>query len=231
MKLSRRQLASVSRGDAAGPCLDEHVIERAARFELGAGEREHVVDHLISCTHCVEAVKTVRALEGWANEAARELRPPALRRPRVYAIAALFIVAIAAGALWVSHRPGVPDPDTLRGPEANRLLLAATPRHEARLPTPPEVLSIAGAAGPDERYVVTLYDSALAPIWRSAEGTSTSFGLPESVRRRLGAGQRYYWQITEVQGVSDRAWPLLSFELVVETDAGEMNDSTGSERR
>lgn len=219
MKLSRRQLASASRGDAAGPCLDEQKIQRAARSELGAGEREPVVDHLIACAHCAEAVKMVGALEGWANEAAGELQPPAPRRTRRYAIAALFIVAIGAGALWVSVRPGVPDPDALRGPEANQLLLAATPRDGARLHTPPEALSIAGVAGPDERYVVTLYDSALAPIWRSAEGTSTSFGLPESVRRQLGAGQRYYWRIAEVQGVSDRAWPLLSFELIVAPDA------------
>lgn len=219
MKLSRRQLASASRGDAAGPCLDEHEIQRAARSELGAGEREHVVHHLIACTHCAEAVKMVRALEGWASKAAGEQRPPAPRRSMRYAIAALFIFAIAAGALWVSVRPGVPDPDVLRGPEANRLLLAATPRDGARLHTPPETLSIAGVAGPDERYVVTLYDSALAPIWRSAEGTSTSFGLPEPVRRRLVAGERYYWRVAEVQGVSDRAWPLLSFELVVAPDA------------
>ena len=219
MKLSRRQLASALRDDAAGPCLDEQEIQRAARSELVAGEREHVVDHLIACTHCAEAVKMVRALEGWASEAAGEHRPPAPRRSMRYAIAALFTFAIAAGALWVSVRPGVPDPDVLRGPGANRLLLAATPLDGARLHTPPEVLSIAGGAGPDERYVVTLYDSAMAPNWRSAEGTSTSFGLPEPVRRRLGAGQRYYWRVAEVQGVSDRAWPLLSFELVVAPDA------------
>ena len=172
-----------------------------------------------------EAVKLARSLEGWADEAAGKLRPPAPRPTWRYAIAALFIVAVAAGALWVSHHPGIPDPDALRGPEANRLLLAATPRDGARLHTPPEALSIPGAAGPDERYVVTLYDSALVPIWRSAEGTSTSFPLPESVRRQLGAGQRYYWRVAEVQGVSDRDWPLLSFELVVEADAVEMDDS------
>jgi hypothetical protein len=227
MKLSRRQLASAWRGDAAGPCLDKQEIQRAARSELGAGERERVVDHLVGCAPCAETVKMVRALDGWAGEAAGEQRPQATRRRMRYAIAALFIVTIAAGALWVSLRSGVPDPDAFRGPEANRLLLATTPRDGARLRTPPEALSITGVAGPDERYIVTLYDGGMAPIWRSAEGTSTSFVLPESVRNRLGAGQRYYWRVTEVQGVSDRDWPLITFELIVAPDADEPNDPGG----
>jgi hypothetical protein len=96
-----------------------------------------------------------------------------------------------------------------------------SPRDGEKLHEPPQTLSVSVSTDSGSRFVVTLFDSDLAPIWRSEEGSFLVFELPASVRDGLQMGRRYHWRVSEVQGSSDRTWPLWSFELVGDAEPAE----------
>ncbi len=224
MKLGKEQLGLASRrgARAGGACLSDEVVQRAARGELESDERDKVIDHLISCSDCAEAVQVVRSLNGWAREAAGEKirrRIVPFEKRRLLAFAAVALLAVATGIVWETQRRGVaPRPEVLRGPDASQPTVELSPRDGEKLHEPPQTLSVLVPPDPGSRYVTTLFDSDLAPIWRSEESGSLVFEVPALVRNGLKVGRCYHWRVAEVQGSSGRTWPLWSFELVGHDD-------------
>ena len=123
MKLNSEELRSVYQRETArsnrrstSDCLTEDILARAVAGELDQSEREHVGDHLASCSDCAKEFRATKPVKSWADDNAGA-RPVRFYLP--YAIAAsLFVVSLLLGALLI-----------LKSRENQRLVAEANNRH------------------------------------------------------------------------------------------------------
>jgi len=202
--------------DADG-CLDDGGLERAARGTLESAERSEVVDHLIRCSQCSQAVQVLRELEDWADDAGTSVsRSPApasvpfLKRPatRYLALAAVLVLASGLGALW----QGSAGPTTMVSRGAPQLGLAVTPTDGSLLNTAPKQLAWRTESG-ENLFRVTIYDAESTLVWRSDQITDSEINVPPAVRARLTRPGLYYWRVTGLREVAEHSGPLMTFEI------------------
>jgi len=224
MKVRNDQLQTLWR-DATEPrtahvcdCLDDEVLERAARGTLKDTERSVVIDHLVGCSHCSQAVQARRELSSWAVDAQSILSKsqhsvlvPFSRRPvaRYLALAAVLVLATGLGALWRSSAR--PTSVILRGKP--QIGMAVTPADGSLLESAPERLSWTAESG-EPLYTVAIFDQESTIVWRSTQITGADITLPPDIKDRLGRPGRYYWRVTGIRGVVENSGPLMTFDIV-----------------
>jgi len=210
--------ATALRAPDSTACLDDVVLERAARGRLLEKERHEVVDHLVSCSDCSQAVKVLRELESWAHDTGaivHQARGPRLvpftRYPamRIVALAAVLVMAAGLGALWRTFD----GPATAVSRGVRQMGMAVEPVDDSVLNAAPLRLTWALESG-DVLYRVMVYDAESTLLWRSAEITGAAVDLSPDLRTRLAVPGRYYWRVVGVSGVVERFGPLMSFEVV-----------------
>jgi hypothetical protein len=76
----RQLYQEMHRTKSAAGCLDEQQLVRAASGDLTRAEREQVMDHLGTCSRCVEEYRALESLKPWADQAARFLEPDTTAR-------------------------------------------------------------------------------------------------------------------------------------------------------
>ncbi len=130
MKLKEEELRKLYQEQTAHPehqrvsCLDSETLLWASTGELSQPERERMVDHLITCSHCAEEYRLVRSLQPWAEQVAATevvIQPPPRKEERVerprdswwrrltavaparlsYAMAAVFLIVSLALGAWI----------------------------------------------------------------------------------------------------------------------------------
>lgn len=188
-------------------CRYEDLIDRYLLDKLKPEEQADFEEHYFICRSCFdkmteqdEVVRILRkegvlraptaALAGSASSHAD--RPFALFTPRRWAAVGVSAAAVVAAAWFLIPRGGTPPPplvlsgdETVRG--ASLTVLAPT-GDVAGIPA----LLEWKAAGEDIEYRVTL--AGKVPLM-AASTTETRLALPEDVRARMKAGEKYFWQV------------------------------------
>lgn len=123
-ELYQRETARSARG-SSGDCLTHDMLARASAGELNQAEREHIADHLATCSDCAKEYRAISSLKSWANDLSADTcvrpapmpasdngkhrsiainpgsRPVSFYFPYAVAAAAL-ILSLALGALLIS---------------------------------------------------------------------------------------------------------------------------------
>lgn len=139
MKLNSEELRSLyqqetarSNRRSASDCLTEDVLARAVAGELSESEREHVADHVATCSDCAKEFRALKPIKAWTEEntGARTIPFPVKANVRPgrplsfyfpYAVAAASLVlSLALGALLIT-----------RSRENQRLIAEVNNRHSA----------------------------------------------------------------------------------------------------
>ncbi len=188
-------------------CRYEDLIDKYLLDKLKPEEQADFEEHYFICRSCfaklTERDEIVRILrkEGvlsapdpsrLAAAGARTDRSHVFFTPRRWAAVGVSVAAVAAAAWFLIPRAGAPPPPlVLSGDETVRgaALTALAPSGDVE--AIPSLLEWK-AAGEDIEYRVTL--AGKVPLMAAAT-TETRLTLPEDVRARMKAGEKYFWQV------------------------------------
>jgi hypothetical protein len=188
-------------------CRYEDLIDRYLLDKLKPEEQADFEEHYFICRSCFaklterdEIVRILRkegVLQAPETASAGSVSPHADRpfaffTPRRWAAVGVSVAAVAAAAWFLIPRAGTPPPPlVLSGDETVRgaSLTALAPSGDvAGIPA----LLEWKAAGENIEYKITL--AGKVPLM-AASTMETYLTLPESVRARMKAGEKYFWQV------------------------------------
>jgi len=188
-------------------CRYEDLIDRYLLDKLKPEEQADFEEHYFICRSCfskmTERDEIVRILrkEGVlqapepapaGSALAHADRPFAFFTPRRWAAVGVSVAAVAAAAWFLIPRAGTPPPPlVLSGDETVRGASLAALAPTGDVAGIPALLEWK-AAGEDIEYRVTL--AGKIPLM-AASTKDTRLALPEDVRARMKAGEKYFWQV------------------------------------
>lgn len=190
MKITESQLLNRTR-----PSPDQHPdadqLVQLLEPTMDAVERERLLDHLSTCSHCALAMQQVMALENDTVALAESLasasqlqgRPPRRWLPPMALAASVLLCALLLIILLPDHL-NEQDPIVRGTSESSR------PAAGQVLTTPPA--SLGWQAAYRTPVNVILMDAAARPLWQSAPTEQDSVRLPNDLALQPG---QYFWQI------------------------------------
>jgi len=210
-----------ARAGSTGPssrsgCPSPEKLLGVLRSELSSRRATRVIDHLSRCDACsgefaflAEALRSetalLRDLERWragqrpATNAGRAVEgggAPGMKSRALFSRLSWGAVPVGAGllfALFLMSRGLIFHPrEAYRAEEATRIELLRPAGGVAR-----DGLMFSWKRSPGyDRYVLRLFDQALAPVWQSDRLAGDSLRLPPAAAGRLESGRPYFWMIT-----------------------------------
>jgi len=203
--------------------LSDEQWERLACDEMGPGEREAALEHVVSCPECTQLYRGVLALREGAQAFDPAAPPPQVQETPTRAwrwgrwVTGLAAAAAAVVAVFVLRPAGGPVPARPFPSHGVTLRAGGTPEGPVlvaplgAVPGDPGVLSWRAAEGA-RGYIVELLDADGELLWRSDEVAGTYTRWPSAVRPAPG---RYYWRVLAVPEAGGKpvASGLESFEI------------------
>jgi hypothetical protein len=218
---NRLKVLFQARGERGRPasrrgCPSPEKLQAVLSSRLSPRRSTAVIDHLSHCGPCAEEFGFLLAARRSGNALLQDIElwlasrePYASRRPddrggptrpkversvrwwfswRTVPLAAgLLIAGFVISTRWVFRGA-----DAYRAEPATRIGLI---RPAARAVTREALVFEWQRVARAERYVLRLFDQALAPVWESGPTPANSVRLPHEVTGRLRAGS-YFWMVT-----------------------------------
>ena len=198
-------------------CLSAETLTAVATREATEVERDRALDHIATCSHCAQELRTLRTLKPWAREVVRELplstrptlvpeggpsslAPPTARRatswPRQALLAAGLAAVVLGGFFFGQSASQSADPrrDVLRGTAE----ATVRPAPDARLHEAPSLFTWVPEQGATS-YRLRLFDAGARTLWESRASAETFAKLPADVRANLQPGRSFLWTV-EIRG-------------------------------
>lgn len=177
-------------GDGSA-CPDPERLVSSAQGELPEREEGEIALHIAECTACAAAWRVVREAAGEASthEAAPLTRP---RRPWTawLAAAAVLLVAIGLGSVWLSRGP---DTSTVYRTQGERWLECEISEDT---PLSREAFLLRWKPGPEGTvYDVLVTGETAEPIARGVDLDDPEYQVPPEALESLSPGSTLYWQV------------------------------------
>ena len=209
-----RELYDGVRAQPPGEHPSDEAWERLALHELGASEREALMDHVTRCAACTSMYRGLRELETEARTfdpgLPKPMAPAAgtrVTRPLLYS--GLAAAAVLIVALFLPPRIATTPPD-----DSIRSAPAAAPvpvYPVGEITGRPETLSWQPLPGAD-RYRVEVFTGDGSGSWTSPPVAGTRVDWPNDFLPRPGV---YYWKVTALPGSDPRVTSEVASRLMM----------------